>query len=51
MICLALLKPGGNLLEIVVSAVSSAITASSLGYFLSRRQSTAYVAVARGTLN
>ena len=51
MICLALLKPGGNLLEIAVSAVSSAITAFGLGYFLSRRQSTADVAVARETLN
>jgi hypothetical protein len=51
MVCLALLKPGGNLLEIVVSTVSSTITALGLGYFLSRWQSTANVAVARGTLN
>jgi hypothetical protein len=34
LIGLALLQPGGNLLEIVVSAASSAITAYGLGYFL-----------------
>ena len=37
MISLALLQPGGNLLEIVVSAAASAITAYGLGHFLHRR--------------
>jgi hypothetical protein len=36
LICLALLQPGGNLIEIVVSAASSAIAAYGLGHFLSR---------------
>ena len=35
--CLALLQPGGNLVEIVVGTVSSAITAYSIGYLLPRR--------------
>jgi hypothetical protein len=37
MVCLALLQPGGNLLEVVTSAVGSAITAQGFGYFLNRR--------------
>jgi hypothetical protein len=37
MTCLALLQPGGNLLEIVTSVVGSAITAYAFGYFLNRR--------------
>ena len=36
-VCLALLQPGGNLLEVVVSAAGSAITSLTLGYFLKRR--------------
>ena len=36
LICIALLQPGGNLLEIVVSAASSAITAYGLGHLLIR---------------
>jgi hypothetical protein len=34
MICLALLQPGGNLLEIVVTAAGSAIIANVLAYYL-----------------
>jgi len=34
--CMALLQPGGNLLEIIVGMVSSAITAYSIGYLLPR---------------
>jgi hypothetical protein len=37
LISLALLQPGGNLLEIFVSAVSAAITAYGIGYLLPRR--------------
>jgi ABC-type multidrug transport system fused ATPase/permease subunit len=37
LICLALLQPGGNLLEIVASAASSAITAYGLVYFFGWR--------------
>jgi hypothetical protein len=37
MICLALMQPGGNLLEIVVSAAGSAVTAQGIGYILNRR--------------
>jgi hypothetical protein len=35
MVCLALLQPGGNLLEIVVTVAGSAVTAYAIGYFLS----------------
>jgi hypothetical protein len=34
--CLALVQPGGNLLEIVVGTVASAITGYSIGYLLPR---------------
>jgi hypothetical protein len=34
MVCLALLQPGGNLLEVVVTAASSAVTATALGFAL-----------------
>jgi hypothetical protein len=34
MVCLALLQPGGNLLEVVVTAASSAVTATALGFTL-----------------
>jgi hypothetical protein len=34
--CMALLQPGGNLVEIIVGTVSSAITAYSIGYLLPR---------------
>jgi hypothetical protein len=37
LICLALLQPGGNLLEIVVSAASAAIAAYGLSHLLNRR--------------
>lgn len=37
MVCLALLQPGGNLLEIAVSAAGSAVTAQILGRVLARR--------------
>ena len=36
-VCLALLQPGGNLLEVVVSAAGSAVTSITFGYFLNRR--------------
>jgi hypothetical protein len=36
MICVAMLQPGGNLLEIVVSAASSAVAAYSLSYLVDR---------------
>jgi hypothetical protein len=36
MVCLALMQPGGNLLEIVVSAAGSAVTARGIAYFLTR---------------
>ena len=51
LICLAFLQPGGNLVEIGVSAVSAAITAHGIGYFLGRRRSGADVAVAHEALN
>jgi hypothetical protein len=38
MICLSLLDAGGNLLAIVTTAASSAITASGVGHFLQRRR-------------
>jgi hypothetical protein len=34
MVCTALLQPGGNLLEVVVTAAGSAITAYGFGYFI-----------------
>jgi hypothetical protein len=37
MICLALLQPGGNLVEIVVTVAGSAVTANVLAYLLNRR--------------
>jgi hypothetical protein len=37
MVCAALDQPGGNLLEVVVTAAGSAITASVIGYFLNDR--------------
>lgn len=36
MVCLALLQPGGNLLEIVTSAAGSAVIALAFGLFLNR---------------
>jgi hypothetical protein len=48
MVCLALLQPGGNLLEIVVSAAGSALTAQILGYVLAGRFKTA--SASRATL-
>jgi len=38
--CLALLKPGDNLLEIVLGTISAAITGYSIGYLLPRRWAT-----------
>jgi hypothetical protein len=40
MMCLALLQPGGNLLEVVTSVVGSGITAKAIGYFVNRRFAT-----------
>jgi len=34
MVCAALLQPGGNLLEVVVTAAGSALTAYGFGYFI-----------------
>jgi energy-coupling factor transporter transmembrane protein EcfT len=38
MMCLALLQPGGNLLEITVSVAGSAITAKMIGFYLDARR-------------
>ena len=37
LVCTALLQPGGNLIEVVVTAVGSAITAAVIGHFLVNR--------------
>jgi hypothetical protein len=37
MVCVALLQPGGNLIEIGISAASAAITGYGINYFLNRR--------------
>jgi hypothetical protein len=36
-VCLAMLQPGGNLLEVTVSAAGSAVTSYIFGHFLNRR--------------
>jgi hypothetical protein len=40
LVCMAFMQPGGNLIEIVVTAVASVITAFGLNYALSQRVST-----------
>jgi hypothetical protein len=44
LIALALLQPGGNLLEIVVSAASAAVTAYGIGLIMRRREQVTSVA-------
>jgi hypothetical protein len=58
LICLSLLQPGGNLLEIEVSVVSSAVTAYGLGRLLNRfgqinrrGRADAIVSIPRATAN
>ncbi len=48
-VCLALLQPGGNLLEVTVSAAGSAIVSQIIGHFLNRYWSRADLAVSRSS--
>ena len=45
LISLALLQPGGNLLEVFTSAVGAAVTAYGIGYFMRRPGSTREISI------